>query len=187
MVINYDFNNIAKLLMVRSHTELLDLFLEAVHMSTNHIDPDVQIGMGVLFNLTGEYKKAVDCFKTALQVAPEDSMLWNKLGATLANGQMSEQAITAYHQALNLRPGYVRTRFNLGVACVNLGAYREAVEHFLSALTLKDQTKGPKTASNGNIIWSSLRMALSLLGSTDLLDSCDKHDLQFLNAHFKLN
>lgn len=51
-------------------------------------------------------------------------MLWNKLGATLANSSMSEKAVEAYRKALELLPGFTRSRYNLGVSCINLGAYK---------------------------------------------------------------
>ncbi|CAD5116374.1 DgyrCDS5271 [Dimorphilus gyrociliatus] len=166
--------------------KIKNLYIQAVRQNSAQIDPDVQIGLGIIFNLTGEYDKAVDCFQAALQIRDGDALLWNKLGATLANSGKSEQSIEAYSRALNLAPGYVRTRFNLGVACINLSAYKEAVEHFLAALNLQHNSKGPKgerTVTSENI-WTTLRLAVSLQGRSDMYEACDQRKLDVLNKEY---
>ncbi|XP_063137496.1 PEX5-related protein isoform X15 [Rattus norvegicus] len=167
-----------------------DLYLEAAHQNGDMIDPDLQTGLGVLFHLSGEFNRAIDAFNAALTVRPEDYSLWNRLGATLANGDRSEEAVEAYTRALEIQPGFIRSRYNLGISCINLGAYREAVSNFLTALSLqrksRNQQQVPHPAISGNI-WAALRIALSLMDQPELFQAANLGDLDVLLRAFNLD
>lgn len=186
--------NVTTIASKQKMMEIRNQYIAAARLSPNQIDPDVQCGLGVLFNLSGELDKAIDCFNAAVQVRPQDALLWNKLGASLANSNKSEEAVEAYHQALKLSPGFIRSRYNLGIACINLGAHGSAVEHFLGALNLqqKSETQNPTlVASPGQSmsknIWGTLRMTLTLMNRLDLHAACDTFDLDRLNKEFNMN
>lgn len=172
--------------------DVQDLFIQAVQQSPNDIDAEIQEALGVLFNLSSDYEKAADCFKAALQVNPHSAKIWNRLGASLANGNQSVQAVDAYQHALAIEPGYIRARYNVGIICINLKSYKEAVEHFLLALNhqatsmARSGLQSAKDSGNqmSNTIWSTLRMAISLMGRMDLQDAIDNRDLGVLNAEF---
>ncbi|XP_078524299.1 PEX5-related protein isoform X1 [Lissotriton helveticus] len=169
--------------------EVRDLYLEGAHQNGELIDPDLQTGLGVLFHLSREFDRAVDAFNAALTVRPEDYSLWNRLGATLANGDRSEEAVEAYTRALEIQPGFIRSRYNLGISCVNLGAYREAASNFLTALSLQRksriQQQVPHPAISGNI-WAALRIALSMMDQPELFQAANVGDLDLLLRAFKL-
>jgi peroxin-5 len=128
------------------HTRITDLYLSAARLAPDgdHMDPDVQVGLGVLFYGAEAYDKAVDCFEAALHSSElgtsnqreQIHLLWNRLGATLANSGRSEEAIAAYEKALAIHPNFVRARYNLGVSCINIGCHAEAAGHLLASLDM---------------------------------------------------
>ncbi|KAI9838601.1 MAG: hypothetical protein M1819_004915 [Sarea resinae] len=184
------------------HEKVTELYISAAQLSPDgdHMDPDVQVGLGVLFYGAEEYEKAVDCFSAALAsseagASTEKSqlhLLWNRLGATLANSGRSEEAIAAYEKALVLRPNFVRARYNLGVSCINIGCYDEAAQHLLGALAMHKvveregrqrarEVVGPDISDAGldrmihqnssTNLYDTLRRVFSLMGRRDLADS----------------
>jgi peroxin-5 len=128
------------------HERVTNLFIRAAQLSPSgeQMDPDVQVGLGVLFYGDEDFEKAVDCFNAALASTEtgivnregQIHLLWNRLGATLANSGRSEDAIAAYEKALTVNPNFVRARYNLGVSCINIGCYPEAAQHLLGALSM---------------------------------------------------
>ncbi|GAA5796647.1 hypothetical protein EDC94DRAFT_621913 [Helicostylum pulchrum] len=185
------------------HAYITNMFLQAARSSPGiEMDADVQVGLGVLFNVSEEYEKAIDCFKAALASRPRDYLLWNKLGATLANSRDSSGAIEAYFNALEISPTYVRARYNLAISCINLGQHREAAEHLLTALALQQSNDGSNGAGgsvmideHGNQVsvpggmsdnvWSSLRMLMLTMNREDLARHCDQHNINAFRSEFE--
>ena len=168
------------------HSKVTDLFIRAAQLSPagDHMDPDVQVGLGVLFYGDEEYEKAVDCFEAALASTEQGTsnersqvhLLWNRLGATLANSGRSEEAIAAYERALTLNPNFVRARYNLGVSCINIGCYEEAAQHLLGALGMhkvveREGVERVQEVVGGGVDEGELERLMSMNQSTNLYET----------------
>ncbi|VAI73787.1 unnamed protein product [Triticum turgidum subsp. durum] len=155
--------------------DVVRLFNEAAQMSPE--DADVHIVLGVLYNLSREYDKAIASFKTALQLKPQDYSLWNKLGATQANSIQSADAVLAYQQALDLKPNYVRAWANMGISYANQGLYEDSIRYYVRAVSMN-----PK-ADNA---WQYLRISLGNASRSDMIAACDSRNLDVLQKEFPL-
>ncbi|KAI8323978.1 TPR-like protein [Martensiomyces pterosporus] len=190
--------------MAKSETRknyVQDLYIQAARMSPGQDwDPDVQIALGVLFNISSEYDKAVDCFNAALSKRPDDYILWNRLGATQAHIGNNKEATSAYFRALELQPSFIRARYNLSLASTNMGQHREAAENCLIALSLQQrelQTMGDKgkaahmdttgflpAGGMSTTIWNALQLSMYMLGEPKLAEACERQDLEAFRSKF---
>ncbi|KAL2607658.1 hypothetical protein R1flu_026231 [Riccia fluitans] len=160
-----------------SHSQVTQMVNEAAQVSPE--DGDVHTVLGVLYNLSREYDRAIQSFQRALELKPRDYSLWNKLGATQANSARSADAIYAYQQALDLKPNYVRAWSNMGIGYANQGRYEESIRYYVRALGMN-----PK-ADN---VWDYLKISLSSCAARwDLLDACERRDLEPLQKEYPLS
>lgn len=153
---------------------VMQLMLKAAEWAPG--DPEVQQVLGVLYNVSRDYNSAVLSFKAALNSKPNDYSLWNKLGATLANGQRSEEALPAYERALELKPTYARGWLNMGISHSNLGNYKDAVRSYLKAIDLNPDAVH---------IWSYLRICFTCMERFDLIAAADSRNLEAFRAEFQ--
>mmetsp|Transcript_18635 Transcript_18635/g.28782 ORF Transcript_18635/g.28782 Transcript_18635/m.28782 type:complete len:637 (-) Transcript_18635:59-1969(-) len=136
---------------------------------------DVYEALGVVYNVSRDYDAAVDSFRRAIEVRPDDYQLRNKLGATLANSNRSEEALSSYHMALSLKPKYARGWLNMAIAHSNLHNYSEASRCYLQTLSLNQEAKH---------VWSYLRIALTCDEQWDLLPLAASQNLSAFHEHF---
>ncbi|OWZ19447.1 Peroxisomal targeting signal 1 receptor [Phytophthora megakarya] len=155
--------------------EVMQLMLQA--RAHDPSDSDVQVVLGVLYNVSKDYDAAVESFKAATDSRSDEYALWNKIGATLANSARSSEAIPAYHRALELKPRYARGWLNLGISHANLGNYEEATKCYLQALSLNNRA---------DHIWSYLRNCFTCMERFDLVKVADTKDIARFREEFKL-
>lgn len=119
-------------------------FIQAAQYSSTSesIDPDVQVGLGVLMFSDENYEMGADCFASAIHsITPGATnaesqlhLLWNRYGACLGNMGKHEEAIEAYEMALAIRPNFIRARCNLGLLYYNKNDAVMGARNILQAL-----------------------------------------------------
>ncbi|KAI5123040.1 hypothetical protein M0805_000476 [Coniferiporia weirii] len=176
---------------MRRHDELIHCLMTMARSQNGEVDADVQIALAVLLNSNEDYLKAQDCFKAALAVRPDDWQLYNRVGATLANSGLSEDAFQYYYRALELNPVYIRARYNLGISCMNMRRYEEAAQYILDALIMQDSDgsvhgSDDKRGITSSTLWDSLRTSCLHLQRINLAALCDRKDLEGFRREFQL-
>lgn len=142
---------------------------------TDDAAADVYEALGVVYNVSRDYDAAANAFRRAIDVRPMDYQLRNKLGATLANSNRSDEALPFYRAALSLKPKYARGWLNMAISHSNLHNYDEAVRCYLQTLSLNPDARH---------VWSYLRIALTCSEKWDLLGFAASQNLRAFHDHY---
>jgi cytochrome c-type biogenesis protein CcmH/NrfG len=79
---------------------------------------------------SGEYEKAVEAYKRALQLNPGSEETYYRLGMAYGSLGKFKEAAEAYNNAVRLKPDYAAAYHNLGHAYSNLEEHDKAIRAF---------------------------------------------------------
>ncbi|MDQ7788076.1 MAG: tetratricopeptide repeat protein [Thermodesulfovibrionales bacterium] len=109
---------------------------ESVHVEKVPETADEFITLAFTYTKQGQYAKAIDAYRQALQRGPQSASLYNKLGAAhLINGNYSS-ACEAFEKAWALDPQDPVTYYNLGITNALMGEKNTAYEYYNVLKTL---------------------------------------------------
>jgi len=129
--------------------------------------------LGVLLSSRKDWDGAVAALTASADLRPSHS-IYNKLGATLANAGRPREALSAYKEAIKLKPRYGRAWLNLAVAHTNMKSYEEACRCYLQAIAM----------GGADRVWGYLRLSLTCMERWDLLEAAGKRDLDAFSQEF---
>ena len=81
---------------------------------------------------------ATQTYVSAIQTAPSDPQLRLALGGVLLNAKQNEQALSVFQQAVNVKPDYANSHYNVAQAYLALEMYDAARQEYEAVLTLLD-------------------------------------------------
>ena len=112
-------------------------YLEESWRLGHDIPADARAEMAETFLAAGLGQIAEELFLQAIDDAPQNVHLYNRLGVAYRRQQKHRQALDCYQQALELDPANEKVYFNLGVLYFDLEEKDKALEAFQVALKLR--------------------------------------------------
>ena len=87
-----------------------------------------QANLGTAYGELGKYEEAIESYKQAIRIDPDDAKGHYNLGNTYFKSGKYKEAIESYKQAIRINPDYANAHYNLGVVYDKLGMYEESIE-----------------------------------------------------------
>lgn len=152
------------------------------------LDPEnseIYLSLGDAYIADGDLDNAIRAYCDSINVNSEDYRAYAKAGIALWEKDYLEEAVVAYHRAIDLNPDYDIANNNLGVIYLDgMGVAEEALSYFERAIEINpnytlayfNAGRAAQTAGKYNEAAKFYQMALDLNRLTEELDESDIKD-----------
>jgi serine/threonine protein kinase/tetratricopeptide (TPR) repeat protein len=113
--------------------------------------PEALNNLGRLYQRTGAWKKAVDCYRRAIKHGPKMPEPFFNRGSCYEQRGLFRQAIDDYNRALEIEPGHVPSLAKRGTSYAALNQNKRALQDLESALKL-DSKNASMWLFRGNLL-----------------------------------
>jgi len=113
---------------------------ETLFLTSLERNPDAWVAaynLGTRYQDAGNWHGAIEMYRTAQRVRPQDPEVVMNLGSALAEAGRFPEAISALHEAVRLRPEHAESRLNLAMALELAAEPAAAVAAYEEALRLR--------------------------------------------------
>jgi tetratricopeptide (TPR) repeat protein len=113
--------------------------METLWRTTLARNPDCWLAhtdLGIYLNDRGRTEEAIENFRRAIQINPNNSESLDDLGVALADKGRFEEAIENYRKAIQINPNNPEAPNNLGIALAAQGRFDEAIKNYYKAIQL---------------------------------------------------
>ncbi len=101
--------------------------------------------LGITLRGQGKWKEAIENYKRALAISPDDEGLYYNMGMAYYDGKEKRMAGQSFDKALSLNPQFYKSNevvsMNLGVIFADLREYKKAIIFYENALSLNPDNK----------------------------------------------
>lgn len=104
------------------------------------------INLGTMYNRKGEFQKAVDTLRRALQRDRKNAHAYFNLGLAYRKLKQTAMSVNAYKEAIKFSPEFAEAYLNLANVLMDMGSLQQAVQMFKKAVELKPNSEKAKKA-----------------------------------------
>ncbi|MFO1001383.1 MAG: tetratricopeptide repeat protein [Planctomycetaceae bacterium] len=116
------------------------------HTKVNSGHTQAWVNLGAVLNRLGEFRKAVEALRRALQKDRKCAEAYYNMGIAQRGQNLNTMAISAYKEAIKLKPDLIEAHLNLGNIYVDMKNMGLALQCFQAAVRLDPNSKKARSS-----------------------------------------